>query len=173
MRLRPILCVLSLLACAAAAAPPGDRAMALLNAGKRQEALQAFEAIIAAKPADPAKALFFASMIDVEDGNWQAAKPMLERLVKLRPGMFPAWELMIQTYQAAGDTENRDMAIELLFDAWHSALDWRRRRGSRSHATASPGRNTPLSRSRRWSRSATRSCGSCSNRWITQATRRI
>jgi tetratricopeptide (TPR) repeat protein len=115
--------VLSLLACAAAADAPGDRAMALLNAGKRQEALRAFEAIIAAKPADPATALFFASMIDVEDGNWQAAKPMLQRLVKLRPGMFPAWELMIQTYQAAGDTENRDMAIESLYDAWHSALD--------------------------------------------------
>ena len=97
--------------------------MDLLNAGNRQEALQAFEAIIAAKPADPSNALFYASRIDIEDGNWQAAKPMLQRLVKLRPGLFPAWELMIQAYQAAGETENRDFAIESLYDAWRGAPD--------------------------------------------------
>jgi tetratricopeptide (TPR) repeat protein len=122
--LRLVLCLLSLLASAAAAAEtPGEQAISLLNAGRRAEALQAFEAIIAAKPADPSAALFYAGRIEIEDGNWQAAKPMLQRLVKLRPGSFPAWELMIQTYQAAGETDNRDHAIESLYDAWRSAPD--------------------------------------------------
>lgn len=110
-------------ASAAAADTADDRAMALLQDGKRQEALAAFEAIIAARPANPVAALFFAGRIDIEDGNWRAAMPLLQRLVKLRPGSFPAWELMIQTYQAAGETENRDRAIQSLYDAWHSALD--------------------------------------------------
>jgi hypothetical protein len=30
---------------------------------------------------------------------------------------------MIQAYQAAGETDNRDDAIHALYDAWHSALD--------------------------------------------------
>jgi hypothetical protein len=121
--LRLVLCFVTFAAAAAAAETPGDRAMALLEAGKRQDALWAFEAIIAAKPQDPSNALYVASRIDLEDGNWHAAKPMLQRLVKLRPGSFPAWELMIQTYQAAGETEKRDSAIQSLYDAWHSALD--------------------------------------------------
>ena len=124
MTLRLVLCLLSLLATAAAVAEtPGDQAMALLDAGKRAEALRAFEAVIAAKPADPSAALFYAGRIELEDGHWQAARPMLQQLVKLRPGSFPAWELMIQASPAAGETENRDHAIESLYDAWHSALD--------------------------------------------------
>jgi tetratricopeptide (TPR) repeat protein len=108
---------------APAAEPTIDQAMTLLEGGKSLEALRAFDAIIAAKPPDPSEALFQAGRIHLDDGNWRAAKPLLQRLVKLRPGSFPAWELMIQAYQAAGDTDSRDTAIQALYDAWHSTLD--------------------------------------------------
>jgi tetratricopeptide (TPR) repeat protein len=100
-----------------------NQAMSLLQAGKRRDALRAFDAIIAAKPVDPSEALFQAGRIYLEDGNRRAAKPLLQRLVKLRPGSFPSWELMIQAYQAAGDTDDRDAAIQSLYDAWRSTLD--------------------------------------------------
>lgn len=108
-----------------AADPPvtQEQAMALLHDGKRQEALHAFDAIIASKPPDPSQALFFASLIDLEDGNWQAAKPYVRQLVKLRPASFPAWELMIQVDQASGDLEDRGAAIRSLYESWRSALD--------------------------------------------------
>jgi tetratricopeptide (TPR) repeat protein len=124
--LRLVLPILLMLCGAVMAAEPAvdpASAKALLNSGNRQKALRAFDAIIAAKPLDPSEALYYSGLINLEDGNWQAAKPTLQRLVRLRPGSFPAWELMIQAYQAAGETENRDSAIEALYDAWHSALD--------------------------------------------------
>jgi tetratricopeptide (TPR) repeat protein len=110
---------------ARAADPPVDQkqAMALLRDGKRQEALHAFDAIIAARPPDPSQALYAASVIDLEDGDWQAAKPYVERLVKLRPSSFPAWELMIQVDQAAGDLDDRDASIQSLHTAWDEARD--------------------------------------------------
>lgn len=97
--------------------------MALLHAGKRQEALHAFDAIIAANPPDPSQALYAAGLIDLQDGDWRTAKPYVERLVKLRPGSFQAWELMVQIEQAAGDPEDRDLAIQSLYDAWHNTPD--------------------------------------------------
>ena len=108
-----------------AADPPvsQDQAMALLHDGKRQQALQAFDAIIAANPPDPSAALYAASLIDLEDGNWRAARPYVTRLVKLRPSLFPAWELLIQVDQSAGDLEARDAAIQSLYEAWHTSLD--------------------------------------------------
>jgi tetratricopeptide (TPR) repeat protein len=100
-----------------------DQAMALLRDGKRQEALRAFDAIIASQPPDPSQALFVASLIDLEDGHWQAAKPYVQQLVKLRPSSFQAWELMIQVDQAAGDLEDRDASIQSLYESWRGALD--------------------------------------------------
>lgn len=125
MTVRFALCFLLALGGAAAAAQPSeeDRAAALLQAGHRQEALHAFQAIIAAKPSDPSEALFQAATISYEDGNWRTAKPLAQQLVKLRPGSFVSWELMIQVYQAAGEQEDRDLAIQSLYDAWHSAPD--------------------------------------------------
>jgi tetratricopeptide (TPR) repeat protein len=100
-----------------------DQAMTLLRAGKRQDALHAFDAIIAANPPDPSPALFVASLIDLEDGDWRAAKPYVQQLVKLRPASFQAWEMMIQVDQAAGAVQDRDSAIESLYASWRSALD--------------------------------------------------
>jgi hypothetical protein len=100
-----------------------DQAMALLREGKRLEALHAFDAIIAANPPDPSPALFVASLIDLEDGNWQAAKSYVQQLVKLRPASFQAWEMMIQVDQAAGAVQDRDAAIQSLYASWRSALD--------------------------------------------------
>jgi hypothetical protein len=119
----PILVLLS--SAPVAADPPlsQDQAMALLRDGKRAEALQALDAIIAAKPPDPSSALFAASFIDIEDGNGRAAKPYAQQLVKLRPSSFQAWELMIQADQAAGALEDRDAAIQSLYDSWNSAMD--------------------------------------------------
>jgi hypothetical protein len=108
-----------------AADPPvnQDQAMALLRDGKRQDALHAFDTIIASQPPDPSPALFVASVIDLEDGNWRLAKPYVEQLVKLRPSSFPAWELMVQVDQAAGDLLDRDAAIQSLYTSWRNALD--------------------------------------------------
>jgi tetratricopeptide (TPR) repeat protein len=108
-----------------AADPPvtQDQAMALLHDGKRREALHAFDTIIASQPPDPSQALFVAGLIDLEDGDWQAAKPYVQQLVKLRPASFPAWEMMIQVDQAAGDLDGRDAAIQSLYASWRSALD--------------------------------------------------
>lgn len=97
--------------------------MVLLHDGKRPEALHAFYAIIAAKPPDPAPALFMVGLINMEDGDWRTAKPYVQQLVKLRPSSFPAWELMIQVDQAAGDMSDRDEAIQSLYASWNSALD--------------------------------------------------
>ncbi len=121
--LLPILLVVAAAGAAADAPVTQDQAVVLLRAGKRQEALRAFEAIIAAKPPDPSPALFAAGIIDLEDGNWQAARPYVSQLVKLRPSSFPAWEMMIQVDEAAHDLEDRDLAIQSLYESWHSALD--------------------------------------------------
>jgi hypothetical protein len=117
--------LLSLAGACLAADPPvtQDQALALLKAGKRTEALHALQAIIAAKPSDPTVALFTASTIELEDGNGKAAKPYMEQLVKLRPSSFPAWEMMIEVDQAAGALDDRDAAIEALYETWRSALD--------------------------------------------------
>jgi tetratricopeptide (TPR) repeat protein len=108
-----------------AADPPVTpaQAMALAQAGKRKEALRAFDAIIASNPPNMSDALFAASMINLEDGNGHAAKAYAERLVKLRPSSFQAWEVMIQADQAAGDFNDRDAAIQSLYETWHNALD--------------------------------------------------
>ncbi len=109
-----------------AADPPKitlDQAIAMLHDGKRQDALHALDAIIAANPPDPSPALFVAGLIDLEDGNWRAARPYVQRLVKLRPSSFQAWELMIQADQAAGDRDDGDAAIQSLYTTWKSALD--------------------------------------------------
>lgn len=121
--LLPILLLLT--APALAADPPltQGQAMALLHAGHRQEALHAFEAIIAAQPADPADALYAAGLIDLEDGNWQAARPYIEPLIRLRPSSFAALELLIQLDQAAGDIPARDAAIRSLQASWRGATD--------------------------------------------------
>ncbi|WP_158924664.1 M48 family metallopeptidase [Acidisphaera sp. S103] len=110
---------------ARAADPPmtQDQAMALLHDGKRQEALHALDAIIAANPPDPTQALFAASQIDLQDGDWRSAKPFVKRLIKLRPASFQIWEMMVQVDQAAGDTEDCDLDIQSLHAAWQSATD--------------------------------------------------
>jgi tetratricopeptide (TPR) repeat protein len=119
------LILLALSGTSLAADPPvsQDQAIALLRDGKRQEALHTFDAVIASNPPDPSGALFAASQIDLEDGDWRAAKPYIKQLVKLRPSSFQAWEVMIQVDQAAGDLEDCDAAIRSLYDTWHSALD--------------------------------------------------
>lgn len=128
-RLSTLLPVLLLLCGSALGADPpaspdqAEQATTLLRNGKRPEALRAFNAIIAAKPPDPAAALFGASQIDLEDGDWEAAKPFVQQLVKLRPASFPSWELMIQVDQAAGNLEDRDADIQELYSAWQSAID--------------------------------------------------
>lgn len=119
----PVLLSLAGVAMAADAPVSQEQAITLLRNGNRAEALRAFDAILAAKPPDPTTALFFFGLISVEDGNWRAAKPRVEQLVKLRPSSFPAWELMIQVDQAEGDTEDRDAAIQSLYTSWRSALD--------------------------------------------------
>ena len=85
--------------------------MALLKAGKREEARQAFQTILDSHPSDPSQALYVVGEFDLEDGHWQDAKPLIERLVKLRPASYQAWELMVQTYQASGETDKREDAI--------------------------------------------------------------
>jgi tetratricopeptide (TPR) repeat protein len=88
--------------------------MALSRDGKHQEALHVFDAIIASQPPDPSQALFVARLIDLVDGHWQAAKPYVQQLVRLRPSSFQAWELIIQVDQALGDLEDRGAAIQSL-----------------------------------------------------------
>jgi tetratricopeptide (TPR) repeat protein len=111
------------IACAADEPVTQDQALALFHEGKRQEALHAFDAIIAANPPDPSQALYAASLIDLQNGDWRSAKPYLQRLVKLRPASFQAWELMVQVYQAAADPEDCDLAIQSLEEAWRNASD--------------------------------------------------
>jgi tetratricopeptide (TPR) repeat protein len=117
--------ILLLSAAALAADPPvsQDQAMLLLQYGKRNEALHAFDVIIAANPPDPSGALFAASQIELEDGHWRQAKPYIQRLVKLHPSSFQVWELMIQLDQASADLDDRDAAIHALYEAWHTTPD--------------------------------------------------
>ena len=106
------------------AAPPSiDQAFDLLHDGQRQEALKAFEAIIASKPIDPSPALFAAALIDLEDGKWIDARPFAKQLVKARPASMQAWEVLIQVDQMANDIPSRNAAIRSLYSAWRSALD--------------------------------------------------
>jgi hypothetical protein len=97
-----------------------DQAMALLRDGKRKDALHAFDSIIASNPPDPSPALFVAGVIDLEDGNWRAAKPYIQRLVNLRPSSFEAWEMLVQADQLAGDQQDRDAAIQSLKEVWRN-----------------------------------------------------
>jgi hypothetical protein len=120
-----LLVLLSLPANAVASDPPltTDQAIALLQSGKRDEARQALLAIIAARPRDPSDALRVLGLMDLEDGKSSDARPLIQQLMKLRPGSFAGWELMIQADQAAGDREDRDADIQSLYTAWKSALD--------------------------------------------------
>jgi hypothetical protein len=61
--------------------------------------------------------------MDLEDGQWRDARPLIQQLMKLRPGSFAGWELMIQADQAAGNRGDRDADIQSLYTAWKSALD--------------------------------------------------
>jgi tetratricopeptide (TPR) repeat protein len=120
--------LLLLLGLAAAAPAPNqpptqDEAITLLNAGKRQDALRMLNGIIASHPADPTPALYTAAAIDLQDGNWQDAKPLIEQMTRLRPSSFEGWELAIQAEQAAGDQQQRDAAIKALYVAWRSTPD--------------------------------------------------
>ncbi len=119
----PILLLLS--ATALGADPPvtAQQAVALLQAGKRDEARHAFEAILAAKPNDPSDVLLMLGAMDLEDNKWQDARPLVEQLMTLRPASYTGWELMIQVDQAAGDFNDRDAAIQSLYTAWKDTLD--------------------------------------------------
>ncbi len=103
--------------------PTQDAAMALLHAGKPEDALQAFERIIASHPLDPAVPLFEASAIALNLNKWQEAKPYVRRLVRLRPGSMQAWELLVQVDQADGDKTDQQDAMDRIYSAWRSALD--------------------------------------------------
>ncbi len=103
--------------------PTVDDAMALLKAGQREDALKTFERILAARPRDPAVALFEASTIALDLGRWQEAKPFVRQLVRLRPGSMQAWELQAQVDQASGDKEGLKATLDRLYSAWRSALD--------------------------------------------------
>ncbi|HEX2942287.1 MAG TPA: hypothetical protein VHO91_14655 [Rhodopila sp.] len=112
-------------ATARAADPPVTeaQAIALFQSGQHQQALRAFDQILAAHPADPAEPLFYASTIRLENADWQTAKPMIERLMKLRPSLFAGWELMVQVDQAAGDKDGRDDAIDQLYAIWRTTTN--------------------------------------------------
>jgi tetratricopeptide (TPR) repeat protein len=118
-----ILLVMSTTAVAGDAPLTTDQAIVLLQSGKRDEARQALQTIISARPRDPSEALQVLGLMDLEDGKWRDARPLIQQLMKLRPGSFAGWELMIQSDQAAGHLEDRDAAIQSLYTAWKSALD--------------------------------------------------
>ncbi len=100
-----------------------SQAVALFNSGHHQQALRAFDQILAGKPADPAEALFYASTIRLENADWQTARPMVERLMTLRPALFAGWELMVQIDQAAGDKAGRDDAITQIYSIWQTTTN--------------------------------------------------
>lgn len=110
-------------ALAADPVPTMDQALGLLRDGKRQEALRAVDAIIAAKPADPTRALFVSALINLEDGNGAAAKPRADALAALRPGSFSVRELQVQADALTGDTSGRDQAISALEAIWQAGSD--------------------------------------------------
>jgi tetratricopeptide (TPR) repeat protein len=122
-RAAAILLCLAPMAASAADVPTFDQALALMNSGKKAEALQAFEAIAESHPADPSQAAFAAASLALDLGKWQEAKPYAQQVVKLRPGNMQAWELMVQVDQAAGATEDEKLATDALYSAWRSALD--------------------------------------------------
>jgi tetratricopeptide (TPR) repeat protein len=105
------------------ALPAFDQAMALLKDGKKTEALQAFEAIIAAHPPQPAPALYEAATIALGLNQWREAKPYAQELVKRIPGSMQAWELMVQGDQASGDGDDQKLAMDSLYSAWRGAPD--------------------------------------------------
>ncbi len=117
--------LLALSTTAIAADPPltTDQAIVLLQSGKRDQARQALQTIVATRPRDPSEALRVLGLMDLEDGQWRDARPLIEQLMKLRPGSFAGWELMIQADQAAGNREDRDVDIQSLYTAWKTALD--------------------------------------------------
>lgn len=103
--------------------PTVDAAMTMLKAGHRDEALKAFERIVASHPPDPTGALFGASSVALDLGRWQEAKPFVRQLVRLRPGSMQAWELQVQVDQASGDKVGLKDTLDRLYSAWRSALD--------------------------------------------------
>jgi hypothetical protein len=119
----PLLLALSATAVAADLPPTTDQAIVLLQSGKRDEARQTLQTIVSARPRDPSEALRLLGLMDLEDGQWRDARPLIQQLMKLRPGSFAGWELMIQADQAAGDNQGRDADIQGLYTAWKSALD--------------------------------------------------
>jgi tetratricopeptide (TPR) repeat protein len=124
--MRFILPILLLAAGTSLAADPPvttDQALTLLRNGKREEARQAFQSILALRPHDPSDALLVLSLMDMEDGQWREARPLIQQLIKLRPASYAGWELMIQADQAAGTLDDRDAAIQSLYTTWRSALD--------------------------------------------------
>lgn len=105
--------LLCLLAAAATAAPGVDEAISLFDHGKVAEAKAAFDTILTTNPSEP-RALYYAARINAAVGKPQIAIQQILLLLKIAPSWLPALELQVQVYQALGETDRRDAAIDRL-----------------------------------------------------------
>jgi len=98
------------------------QAIELYQAGKIEEATAAFQEIMVRTP-DDRLAIYYSSLLDIKAGRYTMARPRVERLVRLYPSFVPAWELMVQIYQALEELRRRDDAIWQLRAARDSSAD--------------------------------------------------
>lgn len=94
----------------------------LYEAGRQQEALAAAERVLQSLPTD-IQALYVAIRIAQEQQRQDDAIRLVQPMIRHHPGIIATWELAAQVYQAAGDTEQRDMALRQLISTQASAID--------------------------------------------------
>lgn len=94
----------------------------LYEAGRQQEALAAAERALQSLPTD-IQALYVVIRIAQEQQRQDDAIRLVQQMIGHHPGIVATWELAAQVHQAAGDTEQRDMAVRQLISTQASAID--------------------------------------------------
>jgi hypothetical protein len=94
-------------------ADPVAQAIALYSSGRIAEAKHAFDIYLVDHPRDP-RSLYFAATINTTNGQPVIAIQQVLLLLQAAPGSLAALELEVQVYQALGDRQRRDEAIDTL-----------------------------------------------------------
>lgn len=91
----------------------------LFNAGKNDEALKIFDAILAEEP-KARGSLFFSAFIQLRRGQYETAASLIDRFLELEPKDFKGIVLAIQANQALRRTAKVEALRKTLFDLEHS-----------------------------------------------------
>jgi tetratricopeptide (TPR) repeat protein len=96
--------------------------LALLQAGRKAEAMAAAQAALLRAPND-LSALYVAARLHQEQRDYDAAIRQVEQMIRHHPGIVVTWEIATQLFQQSGALQRRDDALRQLIRTQAAALD--------------------------------------------------